>query len=167
MKDYFSWNNKGLTQPIRTQVPYFNLTIRFDIIFNNDIFTFQDNSAEDRRGHNIQTPTHLNNMMATNLHYNFHDHNHLGQVSGNGTRRRKVRNLHRRNNRGERRRHVSPHFALNGNVHAQDPGLNIHTSRNMVERFQHMSSFHRAFRAEIDKLSIVQCVMFVVNHTLE
>ena len=95
-------------------------------------------------------------MMETNLHYNFHDEIHVVQVSGDGTRRRQGRNLHRRNNGGERCRHVSPHFALNGKVHAQDPGLNIHTSRNMVELFQHMSSFHRAFRAEIDKLSVVQ-----------
>ena len=95
-------------------------------------------------------------MMETNLHYNFHDEINLGQVSGDGTRRRQVRNLHCRNNRGERCRHVSPHFTLNGNDHAQDPGLNIHTSRNMVEGFHHMSSFHRAFRAELDKLSIVQ-----------
>ena len=95
-------------------------------------------------------------MMATNLHYNFHDDNHLGQVSSDGTRRRQVRNLHRRNNRGERCRYVSSHSALNDNVHAQDPSLNIHTSRNMVEFFEQMSSFHQAFRAQIDKLSIVQ-----------
>ena len=138
------------------QVPYFDLTRRFDIIFNNDIFTFQDNSAEACRGHNIQTATHLNDMMATNLRYNFHDDNHLCQVSGDGTRRRQVRNLHRCNNRGERCRHVSSHSTLNAKVHAQDLGLNIHTSRNMVEFFQQMSSFHQAFHAQIDKLSIVQ-----------
>ena len=91
-------------------------------------------------------------MMATNLHYNFHDDNHLGQVSGDGTRRRQVRNLHRHNNRGERCQHVLSHFALNANVHAQDPGLNIHTSRNMVEFFQQKSSFHRAFCVKIDKI---------------
>ena len=95
-------------------------------------------------------------MMETNLRYNFHDDNHLGQVSGDGTRRRQVRNLHRRNNIGERCRHVLSHFALNADVHAQDPGLNIHTSRNMVEFFQQMSSFHQAFHAQIDKFSIVQ-----------
>ena len=138
------------------QVPYLYLLRRFDIIFNNDIFTFQDNSVEARRGHNIQTPTHLNNMMETNLDINFHDEINLGQVSGDGTRRRQVRNLHRRNNRGERCRHVSSHSALNVKVHAQDPGLNIHTSRNMVELFQQMSSFHQVFCAEYDKLSIVQ-----------
>ena len=71
-------NIKGITQPSRMQVPYLDLTRRFDIIFNNDIFTFQDNSVEARRGHNIQTPTHLNNMMASNLHYNFHDEINLG-----------------------------------------------------------------------------------------
>ena len=106
-------------------------------------------------------------MMATNLRYNFHDDNRLGQVSGDGTRRRQVRNLHRRNNRGERCWHVSSHSAFNGNIHARDHGLNIHTSRNMVEFFQQMSSFHQAFRAQIDKLSIVKCVMFVMNHTME
>ena len=135
-KGLFSSNIKGLTQPVRTQLPYLDLTKRFDIIFNNAIFTFQDNSVKARRGDNIQTATHLNNMMETNLGSgNFHDEINLGQVSGDGTRRRQVRNLHRRNNRGERCRHVSPHFALNGNVHAKDPGLNIHTSRNMVELF--------------------------------
>ena len=86
-------------------------------------------------------------MMETNLDINFHDEINLGQVSSDGTRRRQVRNLHRHNNRGERCRHFLPHFALNGNGHAEDPGLNIHTSRNMVELFQQMSSFHRAFRA--------------------
>ena len=95
-------------------------------------------------------------MMETNLHYKFHDDNHLGQVSGDGTRRRKVRNLHCHNNRGERCRHVSSHSALNDNVHDEDPGLNMHTSRNMVEFFQQMSSFHQASPAQIDKLSIVQ-----------
>ena len=96
-------------------------------------------------------------MMETNLgSRNFHDEINLGQASGDGTRRRQVRNLHRRSNKRERCQHVSPHFPLNGNVHAQDPGVNIHTSRNMFELFQHMSSFHQAFCAEIDKLSVVQ-----------
>ena len=95
-------------------------------------------------------------MMETNLDINFHDEINLGQVSGDGTRRRQVRNLHHRNNRGEISRHVSPHFPLNGNDHAQDPGLNIHKSRNMVEFFQQMSCFHQAFHAQIYKLSIVQ-----------
>ena len=94
-------------------------------------------------------------MMETNLDINIHDEINLGQVSGDGTRRRQVGNLHRRNNRGEISRHVLPHFPLNGNMHAQDPSLNIHTSRNMVEFFQQMSSFHQAFRAQIDKLSNV------------
>ena len=96
-------------------------------------------------------------MMETNLQYNFHDEIHMGHISGDGTRLRQVRNIHRCNNRGESScRHVSSHSALNDNVHGQDHGLNIHTSRNMVEFFQQMSSFHQAFRAQIDKLSSVK-----------
>ena len=85
-KDYFSWNIEGLTQLVGTQLSYLDLTRIFDIIFNNDIFTFQDNSVEARRGHNIQTPTHLNDMMETNLQYNFHDEIHIGHISDDGTR---------------------------------------------------------------------------------
>ena len=66
-----------LLMPIRTQVPYFDLTRRFDIIFNNDIFTFQDINIEARRGNNNQTPNHLNGIIETNLQYHFHDDNHM------------------------------------------------------------------------------------------
>ena len=119
--------------------------------------TFQDNNTEARRGHNIQAPTHLNDMMATNLQYNFHDEIHTSHISGDGTRQRQVKNIRRCNNRGEGScRHVLSHSVLNDNIHARDHGLNIHTSRNMVDFFQQMSSFHQSFHAQIDKLSIVQ-----------
>ena len=78
-------------------------------------------------------------------------------VSINGTRQRQVKNIQCRNNRGEIScQNVSSHFPLSDNLHAQDHGLNIHTSRNMVDFFQQISSFHQAFRAQIDKLSIEQ-----------
>ena len=90
-------------------------------------------------------------MRGTNLQYNFHDGSH------NGTQQRQVRNIQRRNNRGESSCwKVSSHSTLNDNLHARDHGLNTHTSRNMVDFFQQMSSFHQAFRAQLDKLSIVQ-----------
>ena len=81
----------------------------------------------------------------------------MGHVAGNGAQRRPVRNIHRHNNRGESSCClVSSKSALNDNVHAQDHGFNIHSSRNIIDLFQEMSPFHQAFCAEIDKLSIVQ-----------